>query len=143
MIPYKLFKSKYALFRSILTRKEVMVMAVTQRVYELNGKKFQCPIELSVSIFAGKWKTTIICQLLENKKRYGELHKNIDGITHKMLAEQLRELEEAGIVRRQVYPVIPPKVEYELTDLGEDLRPVVQYLQEWGMNFGSITTEND
>jgi DNA-binding HxlR family transcriptional regulator len=141
MIPYKLFKSKYALFRSILTRKEVMVMAVTQRVYEINGKKFQFPIELSVSIIAGKWKTTIICKLLENKKRYGELHKNIVGITQKMLAEQLRELEEAGIVRRQVFPVIPPKVEYELTDLGEDLRPVVQYLQEWGQNFGSITTE--
>lgn len=141
MLPNKLFKSKYALFRLILTRKEVMVMPVSQKMYEINGKQFQCPIELSVSIFAGKWKTTIICQLLEEKKRYGELHRNIVGITHKMLAEQLRELEESGIVLRKVYPVIPPKVEYELTDLGEGLRPVVQYLQEWGMNFGSIAAE--
>ncbi|MGD6959991.1 winged helix-turn-helix transcriptional regulator [Rossellomorea aquimaris] len=116
-------------------------MTVYQEMYEINGKQFQCPIELSVSIFSGKWKTTIICQLLEGKKRYGELHRNIAGVTQKMLAEQLRELEEAGIVHREVYPVIPPKVEYELTDLGEGLRPVVQYLQEWGMNFGSNTRE--
>ncbi|WP_054974660.1 helix-turn-helix domain-containing protein [Paenibacillus sp. A3] len=104
-------------------------------MYELNGKKYPCPIELSVSLFSGRWKTTIICQLLEGKKRYGELKKNIAGINHKMLAEQLRDLEEAGIVHRQVYPVIPPKVEYELTPLGEGLRPVVDYLQQWGMNF--------
>jgi DNA-binding HxlR family transcriptional regulator len=141
MLPNKLVKSKYALFRLILTRKEVLVMTVSPEMYEINGKQFQCPIELSVSIFSGKWKTTIICQLLEGKKRYGELHRDIGGITHKMLAEQLRELEEAGIVHREVFPVIPPKVEYELTHLGEGLRPVVQYLQEWGMNFGSIATE--
>ncbi|TYR78657.1 helix-turn-helix transcriptional regulator [Priestia megaterium] len=109
-------------------------------MYEMNGKQFQCPIELSVSIFAGKWKTTIICELLEEKKRYGELKRNIVGITHKMLAQQLRELEEAGIIHRQVYPVTPPKVEYTLTELGEGLRPIVQHLQEWGMYFESSTS---
>ncbi|WP_253907597.1 helix-turn-helix domain-containing protein [Bacillus sp. WMMC1349] len=117
-------------------------MVMNQTIYEMNGKQFQCPIELSVSIFSGKWKTTIVCELLEGKKRYGKLHKNIVGITHKMLAQQLRELEEAGIVHRQVYPATPPKVEYKLTVLGEGLRPIVEYLQEWGKHFEfSMSTE--
>lgn len=112
-------------------------MAEYEEMYEFNGKHFKCPIEVSVSIFSGKWKTSIICKLLDGKKRYGELKKMITGINHKMLAEQLRELEEAGIVKRHVYPVIPPKVEYELTALGEELRPAIGHLQQWGMHFRS------
>lgn len=110
-------------------------MATSEPMYELNGKKFQCPIELSVSLFAGRWKTTILCKLLNGKKRYGELKKLIEGVNHKMLAEQLRDLEESGIIKRHVYPVVPPKVEYELTDLGEGLRPAIEYLQQWGEQF--------
>ncbi|GEB33413.1 helix-turn-helix domain-containing protein [Brevibacillus sp. FSL K6-0770] len=112
-------------------------MGNQQVIYQINGKQFQCPIELSVSILAGRWKTTIICQLLNGKKRYGELKKNIMGVNHKMLAEQLRELEESGIVLRHVYPVVPPKVEYELTERGEALRPVIEYLIKWGEQFGT------
>ncbi|WP_372630292.1 winged helix-turn-helix transcriptional regulator [Cohnella sp.] len=103
--------------------------------YEFNGKQYQCPIELAVSLFSGKWKTTIICKLMEGKKRYGELKKLIVGINHKMLAEQLRELEDAGIISREVYPVVPPKVEYALTELGEQLKPAIQLLQQWGRQF--------
>ncbi|GEC88702.1 helix-turn-helix domain-containing protein [Brevibacillus formosus] len=103
--------------------------------YLLNGKEYPCPIELAVSVFAGRWKVSIICQLFKGKKRYGELKKNIIGVNHKMLAEQLRELEEAGIVKREVYPVVPPKVEYELTELGQGLGPVIEYLREWGEHF--------
>jgi DNA-binding HxlR family transcriptional regulator len=110
-------------------------MSVSEAMYELNGKKYQCPIELSVSLFAGRWKTTILCKLLDGKKRYGELKKLIDGITHKMLVEQLRDLEEAGIIKRHVYPVVPPKVEYELTALGEGLKPAIEHLQQWGKQF--------
>lgn len=114
-----------------------MVMESYESLYELNGKQFYCPIELSVSILAGRWKSTIICELLQGKKRYGELKKNIVNINHKMLAEQLRELESAGIIQRYVYPVVPPKVEYELTALGEGLRPAVELLRQWGMYFKS------
>ncbi|WP_078410093.1 winged helix-turn-helix transcriptional regulator [Priestia abyssalis] len=110
-------------------------MAARKAMYELNGKNYQCPIELSVSLFSGKWKTTILCKLLDGKKRYGELKNLIENINHKMLAEQLRELEKAGIIKRHVYPVVPPKVEYELTALGEGLRPAIEYLQQWGKQF--------
>jgi DNA-binding HxlR family transcriptional regulator len=110
-------------------------MAVTKAMYELNGKNYQCPIELSVSLFSGKWKTTILCKLLDGKKRYGELKNLIENINHKMLAEQLRDLEKAGIIKRHVYPVVPPKVEYELTALGEGLRPAIEHLQQWGKQF--------
>lgn len=110
-------------------------MAASEVIYELNGKKYQCPIELSVSLFAGRWKTTILCKLLDGKKRYGELKKLIVGINHKMLAEQLRDLEDAGIIKRYVYPVVPPKVEYELTALGEGLKPAIEHLQQWGKQF--------
>ncbi|MED1780851.1 helix-turn-helix domain-containing protein [Brevibacillus fortis] len=110
-------------------------------MYLLNGKEYPCPIELAVSVFAGRWKISIICQLLQGKKRYGELKKNITGVNHKMLAEQLRELEEAGIVKREVYPVVPPKVEYELTELGKGLGPVIDYLREWGEHFQTAAPE--
>lgn len=118
-------------------------MAEKQFIYQLNGREFHCPIELAVSVFAGRWKPTIICELLKGKKRYGQLKKNIVGINHKMLAEQLRELEEAGVVSRHVYPVVPPKVEYELTPLGEELRPVILQLIQWGKNFQTVAEEQD
>nr|WP_238192195.1 helix-turn-helix domain-containing protein [Paenibacillus sp. L3-i20] len=92
-------------------------------------------MELSVAAFSGKWKITILCILLNGKKRYGELKKLIDGVNHKMLAEQLRELEEVGIIKREVFPVVPPKVEYELTELGEGLRSAIYLLREWGTQF--------
>lgn len=110
-------------------------MKKSSMMYLLHGKEYACPIELAVSVFAGRWKISIICQLLQGKKRYGELKKIITGVNHKMLAEQLRELEEAGIVKRKVYPVVPPKVEYELTELGKGLGPVIEYLREWGAHF--------
>lgn len=116
-------------------------MTVSEAIYELNGKKYQCPIELSVSLFAGRWKTTILCKLLDGKKRYGELKKLIVGINHKMLTEQLRDLEDAGIIKRYVYPVVPPKVEYELTPLGEGLKPAIEHLQQWGKQFRMTNDE--
>ncbi|WP_337912606.1 helix-turn-helix domain-containing protein [Paenibacillus arenosi] len=103
--------------------------------YEFNGKTYQCPIELSIALFAGRWKPTIIYKLLDGKKRYGELKKLIEGINHKVLAEQLRDLEASGIIARHVFPTNPPKVEYELTPLGEGLRPAIDHLQQWGLQF--------
>lgn len=106
-----------------------------QSMYRINQRQFQCPIELSIHTISGKWKMTIICRLLEGKKRYGEIKKEIRGIQHKVLAEQLRELEEAGILLRREYPSIPPKVEYELTDLGKGLKPLMDILEQWGRQF--------
>jgi DNA-binding HxlR family transcriptional regulator len=119
----------------VFIRREVSYLEASNARYELNGKNFQCPIELSVSVIAGRWKPSILFKLLDGKKRYGELKKLIEGINHKMLAEQLRDLEEAGLISRHVYPVVPPKVEYELTALGEGLRTAIISLMQWGEQF--------
>ncbi|TYP74798.1 winged helix-turn-helix transcriptional regulator [Paenibacillus methanolicus] len=103
--------------------------------YGFNSKIFPCATELAISLLSGRWKMTIIWKLRDGKKRYGELKSSIPGITHKMLAQQLRELEEIGILQRYVYPVVPPKVEYELTALGHGLTPILEQLDQWGEHF--------
>jgi DNA-binding HxlR family transcriptional regulator len=111
------------------------IAIMRETAYVFNGKSYQCPIDLSVALLSGRWKTSILCKLLSGKKRYGELKKLIPEVNHKMLTEQLRELEEAGLISREVFPVVPPKVEYELTELGEALRPAITSLEEWGKRF--------
>jgi DNA-binding HxlR family transcriptional regulator len=93
----------------------------------------QCPAEMTLDIIGGRWKVLILWQLFQGARRFSELFRALDGITQKMLTQQLRELEKDGIVHRQVYPQIPPKVEYSLTPLGESLRPVVDAMCEWGL----------
>jgi DNA-binding HxlR family transcriptional regulator len=80
----------------------------------------------------GMWKVIIIRELMSGVKRYGELHRALVGVTHKMLTQQLRELEADGVLTRTVYPVVPPKVEYRLTPLGEKLRPILDAMNTWG-----------
>lgn len=92
----------------------------------------QCPVRATLKVIGGKWKLPILWYLREETLRYGELQKLIEGITPKMLAEQLRELERDGIVDRTVYPVVPPKVEYSLTDYGRTLDPILRTMGEWG-----------
>jgi DNA-binding HxlR family transcriptional regulator len=93
----------------------------------------QCPAETTLDIIGGRWKVLIVWQLFQGTRRFSELFRALDGITQKMLTQQLRELEKDGIVHRQVYPQIPPKVEYSLTPLGESLRPVIDAMCEWGL----------
>ena len=93
----------------------------------------QCPAELTLDVIGGRWKVLIVWQLFSGSRRFSELSRALDGITQKMLTQQLRELEHDGIVHRQVYAQVPPKVEYSLTPLGESLRPVVDAMCEWGM----------
>src|SRR5262245_45226222 len=93
----------------------------------------QCPAERTLDIIGGRWKVLILWQLFEGERRFSELFRALAGITQKMLTQQLRELEKDGIVHRQVYPQIPPKVEYSLTPIGESLRPVVDAMCEWGL----------
>ena len=102
----------------------------------LCNKIFNCEKELTLSIIGGKWKMLIMWHLgKEGTKRFGELKSLIPGITQRMLVSQLRELEEDLIIHREVYPVVPPKVEYSLTDRGESLMPILDAMYEWGKNY--------
>lgn len=92
-----------------------------------------CPIEYTLNIIGGKWKLLILYHLMTDRiKRYGELKRCINGITHKMLSTQLKELENTGIVLRKEYPQIPPKVEYSLTEKGATLLPILGMMYDWG-----------
>jgi DNA-binding HxlR family transcriptional regulator len=102
------------------------------------GKKFNNTIELSLSIIGGKWKILIIWLLKDNPQRYGELKKSLQSITHKMLTQQLRELEESEIITRKVFREIPPKVEYSLTLLGKSVVPIIDLLSDWGEEYRSV-----
>ncbi|MDO9491804.1 helix-turn-helix domain-containing protein [Acetobacterium sp.] len=96
------------------------------------------PFEYTLSIVSGKWKLKIIYLLsCMGTVRYGILKKNIDGITHKMLSSQLKELENETIILRKEYPQVPPKVEYSLTEKGESLIPLVVAMCDWGRNHRS------
>jgi len=90
------------------------------------------PVESALHALGGKWKPLILWHLLEDTRRFGELRRLIPDITQKMLTQQLRELESDGLVHREVYPQVPPKVEYSLTDLGHTLESVLQVLCDWG-----------
>ncbi|BAZ09465.1 putative transcriptional regulator [Calothrix sp. NIES-4071] len=96
--------------------------------------RLTCEVESTIKVIGGRWKVLIIRELMA-VKRFGELQRALPGITQKMLTQQLRELEDDGIVRRQVYPQIPPKVEYSLTPLGETLKPLLYAMHEWGVKY--------
>ncbi|MBT2570056.1 winged helix-turn-helix transcriptional regulator [Planococcus sp. ISL-110] len=102
----------------------------------LGEKSFNCEKELTLSIIGGKWKMLILWHLgKEGTKRFGELKNLMPGITQRMLVTQLRELEEHLIVHREIYPVVPPKVEYSLTDQGHSLIPILDSMYEWGKDY--------
>ena len=101
------------------------------------SKRYQdlSPIEISVKLIGGRWKILILWHLLYSVRRFGELKRLLPGITQKMLIQQLRELEADGLVFREVYAQVPPKVEYSLTDRGKSLRPVLKTINRWGNGF--------
>ncbi|WP_409292433.1 winged helix-turn-helix transcriptional regulator [Peribacillus sp. SCS-37] len=102
----------------------------------MQDKMFNCEKELTLSVIGGKWKMLILWHLgKEGTKRFGELKALIPGITQRMLVNQLRELEEDAIVWREVYPVVPPKVEYSLTAQGESLMPILEAMYKWGKEY--------
>ena len=94
--------------------------------------RIKCNIEVAMEAIDGKWKILILWYLRNEKKRFNELQKSIYGITQKMLIQKLRELESDEIVHREVYAVVPPKVEYSLTDYGKTLKPILKQLYFWG-----------
>ena len=95
----------------------------------------KCPIEATLRMTGCKWKILIIRDLLTGTKRFGELKKSVSGITQKVLTSKLRELEEDGLIIREEYEGLPPKVEYYLTDIGYTLRPVIDSMQKWGKEY--------
>jgi DNA-binding HxlR family transcriptional regulator len=98
-----------------------------------NSNKFlTCPLTNSMRVIGGKWKMIIVGHLMRGEKRFGELKREIQGITQKMLTQQLRELESDGIVHREIFKEIPPKVEYSLTDFGKGLIPLLNELWAFG-----------
>lgn len=91
-----------------------------------------CPIEVSLEVIGGMWKTLIIRELMNGTLRYSEIHRALSPVTHKMLAQQLRDLENDGVILRKVYPQVPPKVEYSLSTLGKELIPLMGAMKTWG-----------
>lgn len=100
-----------------------------------NGITYKCSIALALSIIGGKWKPLILWHLKDNILRFGELKRILDGITQKILTEQLRELESDGLINRNVYNQIPPKVEYSLTAKGCSVLPILELISKWGADY--------
>jgi DNA-binding HxlR family transcriptional regulator len=97
----------------------------------------KCPAETTLDVIGGRWKVPILWHLFQGTRRFSELRRGLDGVTQKMLTQQLRELEAEGIVNRKVYPQVPPKVEYSLTGEGQSLKPVVEAMCKWGKARGN------
>jgi DNA-binding HxlR family transcriptional regulator len=95
----------------------------------------ECPVAVTVSLIGTKWKLLIIRNLLVRPWRFNELHKNLEGISQKVLTDSLRSLEQDGIITRTVYAEVPPRVEYALSELGQSLRPVLDSMQTWGDHY--------
>ena len=91
-----------------------------------------CPVEAALEQISGKWKGLVLYHLMDETLRFSELKRRVGTVTQRSLTKQLRELESDGLVNRQVYAVVPPKVEYSLTDRGQKLRPVLEALHSWG-----------
>ena len=111
---------------------------MSSKSYVLNArnKEYACTFEIAMDLIGGKWKPIIIWHLgTKGTKRFNELKKLLPQITQKMLTQQLRELETDSLVERKVYPQVPPKVEYSLTDSGESLMPILKMMEEWGEKY--------
>ncbi len=91
-----------------------------------------CPVEITMGLIGEKWKVLIIRDLLTGTKRFGELRKSVTGITQKVLTNNLRQMEASGLVKRKVYPEVPPRVEYSLTETGLSLKPILDSMVTWG-----------
>jgi DNA-binding HxlR family transcriptional regulator len=96
-----------------------------------------CPVATTVGIIGSKWKLLIIRDILTDPKRFGELRKSLAGISQKVLTDSLRAMERDGILTRTVYPEVPPRVEYALSELGETMRPIIIAMEDWGREYNA------
>ena len=97
--------------------------------------KTGCDVEATLSVMGGRWKAVIVCHLLNERRRFGALRRLIPNATERMMTLQLRELEADGVVARHAYAEVPPRVEYELTEFGRSLEPILLVMQDWGRAF--------
>lgn len=102
---------------------------------ENSSNKYNCPVDATIDLIGGKYKAVILWHLIEDKKRFSELKRLIPKATEKMLAQQLRDLERDSLIIRTVYPVVPPKVEYSLSDFGKTIIPVLQAMCSWDEDY--------
>lgn len=96
---------------------------------------FNCPVEATVKLMGGKYKSVILWNMADGKLRYSEIHRLIPSVTDKVLTQQLKEMEKDGLILREVYPQVPPKTEYSLTDFGRTLMPVLNAMCDWGKDY--------
>ncbi len=99
-----------------------------------------CPVETTLTLISDKWKVLILRDLLSGTKRFGELKKSLDGVSQKVLTTQLRQMEISGLLVRTVYPEVPPRVEYTLTELGYSLKPILDAMSDWGKEYKAKNT---
>lgn len=100
-----------------------------------------CSVEVTLDIIGGKWKGTILYHLLDKTMRFNEIRRLFPDVTQRMLTLQLRELEQAAIVHREIYREVPPRVEYSLTSLGRSLRPALLFMRDWGDQYKQTVSE--
>ena len=117
-------------------RKETSTNALNERMLSDS-----CGMAYTLGVLGGRWKPAILCRLMHGTMRYGELKKSIEGISERMLVAQLRELERDGIVRRMVFPEVPPRVEYEMTELGLTMQSVISAMSDWGNMHRNISAQ--
>lgn len=114
-------------------------------MYYINDKEYKCSVALTLDVFNDRWKLAIIWHLLENDKRFKDLHEDIAEITQKTLTVKLKDLEKKNIINREVFPEVPPKVVYSLTPLGKKLKAVLKEMHLWGIDyateFGEVTDQ--
>lgn len=103
--------------------------------FMFEGQRYQNPVELALHVVGGKWKLPILWRLRNRVWRYNELRRDLAGVSHKMLTQQLRELERAALITRTVHPVVPPHVDYEITPLGLTVVPAIETLRAWGATY--------
>jgi DNA-binding HxlR family transcriptional regulator len=111
----------------------------------LNERKLlvDCGIEYTLSLIKGRWKASILWRLQNNKRRYNELKKSLTGISERVLVLQLRELENDNLIKRVIYPEVPPRVEYEITSLGASMVAMLQHISDWGIQHRKTTVKKE
>ena len=97
--------------------------------------KTGCDVEATLSVIGGRWKPVLVCHLLQGRKRFGELCRLTPNATQRMVTLQLRELEADGVLHRHVFAEVPPRVEYEISEFGRTLEPILEQMQDWGRAF--------
>ena len=113
-----------------------MIIDDKEYFFRIKDQDFHCAMDVTMHFIGGKWKTVVLWYLRNKTMRFGELKKQIPDITEKMLSLQLKALETDGLVHRKVYPEVPLRVEYSLTDFGTSLIPVLESIALWGRNLG-------